>query len=138
MSHPYTSGVIKGFPRHLQRKSETPCERTPPPSPFCSSVPKSEPRGWQGTARKPSRGKHQHQPPEPSPRKHIWAPCRWCRLPAGCGLTASLPQGAAPRSPANLTAPNSLRWRPAMPGTGLPCGKGGNFVGILPATSRRS
>lgn len=83
MSHPYTSGAIKGFPRHLQRKSETPCERTPPPSPFCSSAPRSEPRGWQGTARKPSRGKHQHHPPEPAPRNHIWAPSRWCPAPRG-------------------------------------------------------
>lgn len=42
MSYPYTPGGVKGFPRNLQRKSETPCERKPPPASFRSSVPRSE------------------------------------------------------------------------------------------------
>lgn len=56
MCYPYTSGVIKGFPHNLQRKSGTPCERKPPPSPFCSSAWRRERRGCRrpaGSAEEP-------------------------------------------------------------------------------------
>lgn len=121
MSYPYTSGAIKGFPRNLQRKSETRCEREPPPSPSCCSVPRSERRGgWHGTARKPSRGKHQHLPPEPfpwsrpspgpSPGSRRWSPAPPAApFPRAVGCHPPLSQGEIPRSPASLTALNAQR-----------------------------
>lgn len=103
MSYPYTLGAIKGFPHNLQRKSETPCERKPPPSPSCSSVRRSERRrGRADTAQRESPlveslSITRRSRPGPADRGSPGL----CRPP--------LARGATPRSPAHLAGLNSTQ-----------------------------
>lgn len=135
MSYPHTSGVIKGFPHNLQRKSGTPCERKPPPSPFCSSAWRSERRGCrrpEGSAEEPLTPHSEKalswktpasptralpsEPAQPRPQPgKPWLP----RAPLVPGshrgpVLTSAPFPRSPtRSPADLTGLNTQRGQPS-------------------------